>query len=80
MWGMDMEYREVCGYLDMCTGENICVECVWSGGRRCIYVRGSVDVDVGMCVCMFVEVRNSWTHGDGCGPCGHVRVYGCADV
>ena len=38
----------------------------------CIYVRGSVDV--GMCVCMFVEVRNSWTHGDGCGPCGHVDM------
>lgn len=55
----------------ICALGKICGVCMgwWENVHIC---EGSVDV--GMCVCMFVEVRNSWTHADGCGPCGHVDM------
>lgn len=56
MCGVDVECREASGYVDMCIRETVCVQCVWSGGGMCIYVRGSVDVDVGVCVCMRMYV------------------------
>lgn len=54
-----MECIEVCGYMDMCVGEVVCVECIWSvgsvyicekvrrGGCGGLYVYGYMCVFVG---------------------------------
>lgn len=59
MWGTGVECIEVCGHMDMCVGEAVCVECIWSvgsvhicekvrrGGCGGLYVHGYMCVLVG---------------------------------